>query len=498
MSNPDHLNLFQELVPICEGDESQLSKNVCYKNLNDLTPLRKVALNTLGSFYHLLEQRELILSTLHRALASSNAEIQQTSFACLKKYISNTELYSSSLNASGNKPPIENLRQTMQIAADYLKDYLNPLTEYTSLNLNVMQHLSFITQLYPTILNEKFSEYLLSHLRSWLDNVHETMNENPGQSQPKPVCGELKLCAAILSLLAELQSAPAKLVEATISLVLKYERPLMLEVSGQFRAPLGNFLKRYPFETLKFLLHSDRIKDMYIYRFLIYLIKNQVAFAQIFGTEPQRLIQMLNESQTLLSTAQQINKHAGQTNVNPNDLVAKSNQIQFLTILIVYRLVKLDLNAEWIVNQSQLVESLLKIWCNDRFHDKHKSTDQLDYIYWKEPIYLIKIILKFHKSQLDLHEKLKLATEATTVSSVYPLELNIELAFKLLIVFQYKSLQQYEFLRLFFKDIVAKTYSCELKRAIFFKFVQIFTALDASNDDQVNLQNFFNLARFFL
>ncbi len=105
MANPDHLSLFQELVPICEGDEAQLAKNVCYKNLADLTPLRKVALNTLASFYHLLEHRELILSTLHRALASTNEEIQQTSFACLKKYISNTEMYSTTLAKNATQTP---------------------------------------------------------------------------------------------------------------------------------------------------------------------------------------------------------------------------------------------------------------------------------------------------------------------------------------------------------------------------------------------------------
>lgn len=97
ISNPDHLSLFQELLPICEGDEAQLAKNVCYKNISDINPLRKVALNTLASFYHLLEQREMILSTLHRALASSNTEIQKISFDCLKKYIVKTEMYSTSL-----------------------------------------------------------------------------------------------------------------------------------------------------------------------------------------------------------------------------------------------------------------------------------------------------------------------------------------------------------------------------------------------------------------
>lgn len=185
-----------------------------------------------------------------------------------------------------------------------------------------MKHLSYITQLYPTILNEKFSEYLLAHLRSWLDNVSSIFSENAAttlsimnnntsnislnilQSQLKPSTNELKLCSGIISLLSELQSAPSKLVEATITLVIRFERPFMLEVNAQFREPLSNFLKRYPFETLKFLLHSDRIKDKYIYRFLIYLIKNQNAFAQIFRNEPQRLIQMLNESQTLYTTAQ--------------------------------------------------------------------------------------------------------------------------------------------------------------------------------------------------
>ena len=199
----------------------------------------------------------------------------------------------------------------MQIAADYLREYLHPLTEYTSLNLNVMQHLSYITQLYPTILNEKFSEYILSHLKKWLDDVLTIAEENStlaatNQNSSKSYAGELKLCAAIVTLLSELQSAGAKLVEPAISILVKYERIFMLEVNGVFRVPLSNFLKRYPFDTLKFLLQSDRIKDMYLYRFVLYLIKTQPVFAQIFRTDPHRLIQMLNESQALLSNAQQL------------------------------------------------------------------------------------------------------------------------------------------------------------------------------------------------
>lgn len=92
MANQEHESLFQDLLPLCEGDEQLLSKSMCYKGV-DLGPLRKAALNCLASFYHLLEQREVILSTLHRSLANVNEDIQKTSFKCLKKFIANTESY---------------------------------------------------------------------------------------------------------------------------------------------------------------------------------------------------------------------------------------------------------------------------------------------------------------------------------------------------------------------------------------------------------------------
>jgi len=314
--------------------------------------MRKAALNTLASFYQLLEQREIILSTLRRALASPILEIQQTSFACLKKFATNTEMYSSSLRAvaaanataaSANgttvltNPVPENLRQTMQIAADYLKDYLNPLTDFSSLNLNLMQHFSYITQLYPTILNEKFSEFLLSHLRSWLESVHKIISENAENSQHsasnvatantsstvppqpmKPVTAELKVWASIISLLAELQSAPSKLVDSAILLVLKYERIFMLEVNNQFRAPLSNLLKRYPVETLKYLLNLERIKDPYSYRFVIYLIKNQPSFSMMFKRDTSRLSQMVHESSShLLERAYLFSKNFSQISYCP-------------------------------------------------------------------------------------------------------------------------------------------------------------------------------------
>lgn len=513
MTNAEHNSLFHEILCLCDSDDNnQLPKSsLVHKSSNssgtsaDLVPLKTAAVKALASFYHLLEQRETILTTLHRTLGNANEEIQQTSFTCLQNFITNTEAYekyvknaAANPSTANNKLPTlpENLRPTMQIAVDYLKEFLNPLNDYKTIDLNTIQHLSYITRLYPTILNEKFCEFLLTHLRKWLEEIQKIKQENAElavqqqqqqqsqQSSPttqqitpiqfKSYANEIKLCASIIGLLAELQSAPSKLVESAIALVIKYERTFMLEVNGQFRLPLCNLLKRYPFDTLKYLIHSERMKDIYNYRFLLFFIKKySSSYANYFTPEPNRVIQMLNESHTLYNTALATpvpTESTVPTGPNPTDLINKSNQFQYLAILIIYRLCKLDTANEWIVKQTTLIDSLLKVWSDERFHDKHRNIDQLDYVYWKEPIYMVKIFLKFHTTQLELQP-------AQAALPHY-----IELLFKLLIVFQYKSLHQYEFLRLYFKDVVAKTYSCEWKRAAFFTFVRIFTTATGNSD----------------
>jgi hypothetical protein len=462
-TNTDHLSIFQEITALCDADESQAAKTTAnIRATQDFVQLRKAALRALSSFSNLIEQREVILSTFHRNLAHTNTEIQTTSFECIKKFIASSDSY---LNTIKNEPAlsatvnVDTVKPIMQIAADYLREYLHPLTDFKSLTTLVIQHLSYITQLYPTILNEKFSEYLLSHLKRWFDELVELIKisnqNNIRVSELKEYTSGIKICSSIIKLLSELQSAPSKLVETSIVLVLKYEKAFGLELSGEFRSPLSFFLKRYPFDTLKFLLHSDRIKDIYYYRFIIYLIKRQSStFAQIFKSEPNRLIQMLNEANTLFN--------AGMNN-SQNELLLRAAQIQFLTILIIYRLVKLDAKNEWIRNQHSLVEHLLKIWSNEHFHKRnsnlltemksvvvHQQQDvgasaaqgsssaadkpsthssvvlrfSSNYYYIKEPIYLMHIFISYLKEDSS----------------------NIDLLFKILIVNQFKPIEQYEFL----------------------------------------------------
>jgi hypothetical protein len=114
---------------------------------------------------------------------------------------------------------------------------------------------------------------------------------------------DIKISSAIVSLFAELQLTPVKFNDILIQIVLKYECAFMLDSNDQiFRKPLSQFLKRYPLETLQYLIKSERIKDSYTFKFLFYLNKTELAFLNVFKNEPYRIINLLNGDLTIQQT----------------------------------------------------------------------------------------------------------------------------------------------------------------------------------------------------
>ena len=72
----------------------------------------------------------------------------------------------------------------------------------------------------------------------------------------------------------------------------------MLDSNDQiFRRPLGQFLKRYPFESLQYLIKA--VKDLYTFKFFLYLMKTEQAFLNVFKNEPNRIINLLNGDLTM-------------------------------------------------------------------------------------------------------------------------------------------------------------------------------------------------------
>ncbi len=93
------------------------------------------------------------------------------------------------------------------------------------MNLNVIQRLSYLTQLFPTIFNEKLCFQLREHLKKWLEycvNAQKTRTELSGT--------ELKLCAAIIDIFPLIPAASKKLIKPLAEEVLIGEKALLMEV----------------------------------------------------------------------------------------------------------------------------------------------------------------------------------------------------------------------------------------------------------------------------
>ena len=88
----EHKVFFQELLSLCEVDDSVLLKLPCYKSITNLTSLRKSALQALAACHYITQCRDKILNVVFKALSGNNAELQETAFNCMKKILASTQV----------------------------------------------------------------------------------------------------------------------------------------------------------------------------------------------------------------------------------------------------------------------------------------------------------------------------------------------------------------------------------------------------------------------
>ena len=68
----EHKVFFTEVLSLCESEDAYLQKIPCYKNLTDLTELRKSALKALSACHYIPECQTKIFNVLYKSLNSSN------------------------------------------------------------------------------------------------------------------------------------------------------------------------------------------------------------------------------------------------------------------------------------------------------------------------------------------------------------------------------------------------------------------------------------------
>lgn len=84
----EHSLFIADLLSICNTEDSKLNNYSCYKNITNFIPLRISALKVLAACHYLeADVREQIFEVLYKALEKPNAELQETAFECMKKFI---------------------------------------------------------------------------------------------------------------------------------------------------------------------------------------------------------------------------------------------------------------------------------------------------------------------------------------------------------------------------------------------------------------------------
>ncbi|KAL3270789.1 hypothetical protein HHI36_021313 [Cryptolaemus montrouzieri] len=409
MSVKEHNLFIVELLSICNTEDTKLNSYSCYKSMTNFIPLRRSALRVLASCHYLEEVREQIFQVLYKALEKPNAELQETAFECMKQFIAGY--------------PVEK-----ELVHPTVRPLLMTLGDVKNLTLNGVKMLSYLTQLFPLVFNEKLCEQLLEILKKLLDNLTNSHKTSTGVSKKGE---EEQKIVTIISIFHQTPAASSKFITQLVSLILQTEKAMSIEASSPFREVLMKFLLRYPAETLEMLMNDTYVQDKQFSRYLNFLVKHKDG--KPFRDHIQN--NMVNRLIVMASFwLNQKDRHA----------------LQYQAIRIISLLIKFD--DQWLATQQKLVDTLKQIWCDDSYQERHKNVSDTDYDHWREPKLLVKILLHYfchHPNEIDL-------------------------LFQLLRATCDRFIPEFQFLRDFLENTVAQNYTVEWKRSAFFRFVELF------------------------
>jgi len=432
LSIVEHQVFYTELYTLCEQDDTTLMKLPCYKSVTSFAQLRVSALSALTSCHYIVNAREKIFSVLVKAINSSVAEVMQAGKENMQKFIAGGALESVKELVSVNIRPL-----------------LLMLGDYRSLNMSVLQKLTCFMELFPELFNEKLCEQLLAHLRRWMETAITTSNTQ-NQQQVKPALRsteEIKICGAIMNMFHLVPAATAKLIEPLITLTVKTERALVLEIGSPFREPLVKFLLHYPGHTVDFFLLN--IYDSLINRLFIYMLKRDDAKPLRTAMEGSA-VKLVNSTFNSTARSSTSNLPANQLQDDQTVNAMKKQTLQFQGVLLIRTLVKF--NSDWLIQQPILITHLRRIWNSHVLFEKSKKVENNHHHLWREVKLLAKSLLNCVKHK---------PTET-------------EVLFQLLKVYTVRSIPSFHFLKNFLVNEVCKSYTVEQKRAVFFKFVECF------------------------
>uniref|UniRef100_UPI00359021B0 transformation/transcription domain-associated protein-like n=1 Tax=Myxine glutinosa TaxID=7769 RepID=UPI00359021B0 len=404
------------VLKLCEAEDAAVVKWPCFESLPSLVPLRVAALNVLASCNYLPKVQEKVIAVLFKALNSTNDELQKAGEACMEKFLEETT-----------------------IGMDHIHNLMRPLLmlleDYRSLTLNVVRRFMSVTHLFPSSLNDKFCCQIMQHLQKWMEvvmSVHKDAQCTDGS--------EMKICAAIINLFHLLPAAPHTLVKPLLEVVMKIERAIVIEAGSPFREPLIKFLTRYPTQTVELFMMEGTLNDPQWSRMFMRFLKHSEAkkLRDVLAASPQHFFTLLS------SGPMSVARPASPTQAQPSRLDS-----QFIAIKIISIIVRHD--EKWLPGQPALASHLRRVWISDAFQERHRK-EHMVVPHWKEPKLLALCLLNYCRHHYG----------------------EMELLFQLLRGLTSPFLCHLTCLKDYLEKELPRQYSVQQKRALFFKFVEIF------------------------
>uniref|UniRef100_A0A6A7FXF6 Transformation/transcription domain-associated protein-like n=6 Tax=Hirondellea gigas TaxID=1518452 RepID=A0A6A7FXF6_9CRUS len=421
----EHKVFLNELVNLVESDENVLRKYSCYKNVLNITPLKKSALRALSACHYIPNIQEKIFNSIHKALlTSTNNEILETAFEGLKKIM------------SGNVPQ------------ETINAVIRPIiVQVCSMRLTtqVVSKLSYTTQLYPKLYSENICHQLLQTCFVMLDSAASNAKNLP----------DLKLAASILVLFHRLPAVSSRNIEKIVTKVLEIEQALLIEAGSPLREPLLKFLIQFPSETLGVFMSTSHGGMEQWCRYLEYVVRHPLSDSIRDELENcgDRLYYML-------------------TDACPNFATSHRDQLHFFALRLVLLITRN--NSTWLGRQDNLLLTIRNLWNSEEFHKTHHKCDSVEYSHWKIPRMVVSILLSYFKSNPN----------------------DISLLFELMKAFIGRFIPEFQFLREFLGETVAKSYSPEWKRQAFSDFVLLFEDVSVEQELKANILQYIIIPSF--
>ncbi|XP_058465654.1 transcription-associated protein 1 isoform X1 [Malaya genurostris] len=418
-----HKVFYHEVLTLSDAEDTTLNKLDCYKTVTNLIPLRKSALRALAACHYIPNGcREKIFSILFKALEKNNVELQEAAFECMQNFLQGCTVDKEAIHAG-------------------IRPLLMQLGDHRNLTLNGAKRLSYLTQLFPSMFNEKLCDSLLQIVKKLLESSIAANKGTNFLATSKTGETEQKI-VTIIGIFHQIPAASAKFIDSLCKLILQTEKSLMIEPCSPYRSPLVKFLLKFPKETMELMLSDANVKDPQWNRFMIFLVKHKdgLPFRNAIQEKSQRLIQLI------------LINMEGSIAITQGKPYEERYEAQRQAVLLIHILTEFD--SPWISTQSEIITALKSVWRNDLYKTCQSSV-VCDI--WH---LVAKILIEYFSHNTN----------------------EIPLLFQLLRALCLRFIPDFQFFRDFLQNTVCQSYTVDWKRKAFFHFVECFVNQEVTQD----------------